>query len=292
MQSFGEDPIAYHLVPVDEWDAAPPGAPFRAASLETEGFVHLTARMAELVKVANSYYRHDPRPYCVLTIARRWVSSPWRYDGDERYPHVYGPIDRRAITEVRPIRRMPDGTFLPIERPDTRQRPDMAALLARLIDAGVRFVVVGSSGAALLGADIVPGDLDICPDPDPANLERLAGVIASIGALPRMGIPGWVTEEDRAAYVPAPEVASLDFLFETPFGDLDLVFHPIGPEGRGTFAYEFLATDAVAIRIGASGVSVASPARLLASKVGGGRPKDLRAREELERLVREHGAAG
>ena len=291
MLSLGEDPIAYHLVPLEVWRAAPIDEPFRAASLETEGFVHLTGRMVELVKVANAYYRDDPRAYLVLTIARRWVTSPWRYDGDERYPHVYGPIDREAITEVRPIPRTIDGTFLPIERPDERQPPDMPALLARLVAAGIRFVVVGSSGAALLGAHFSPGDLDICPDADPANLGRLADLLGALGARPRIGIPGWVTEEDRAGYRPSPDVRSLDFLFETPFGDLDLVFHPIGPEGRGSFDFDTLNAAAVPVTIGDLRVLVAGPGHLLASKVGGGRPKDLRVREELERLVREHGDA-
>jgi uncharacterized protein (DUF952 family) len=109
------DPIAYHLVPVAAWEAAPDSEPFRAASLDVEGFVHLTGRMADLVDVANVLYRDDPRPFLVLTIALRWVTAPWRYDGDERYPHVYGPIDRPAITEVRSIPRELDGSFLPIE---------------------------------------------------------------------------------------------------------------------------------------------------------------------------------
>ena len=63
------DPIAYHLVPADAWEAAPPDEPFRAASLEDEGFVHLTHGAADLVDVANAYYRDDRRPFVVLTIA-------------------------------------------------------------------------------------------------------------------------------------------------------------------------------------------------------------------------------
>ena len=74
----------------------------------------------------------------------------------------------------------------------------MTELLARLVDSGVRFVVVGSSGAALLGADLSPGDLDICPDTDVANLGRLAAYLAGLGARPRVGIPGWVTPEEAA----------------------------------------------------------------------------------------------
>ena len=56
------DPIAYHLVPVEVWAAAPPDKPFRAASLEDEGFIHLTHRMVDLVEVANLFYLGAGRP--------------------------------------------------------------------------------------------------------------------------------------------------------------------------------------------------------------------------------------
>ena len=109
------DTIAYHLVPAAAWKAASPGEPFRAASLDDEGFIHLTHRASDLAEVANRYYRDDPRPYLALTLALDRLTSPWRYDGDERYPHVYGPLDRQAITEVTPIVRDADGTFLSVE---------------------------------------------------------------------------------------------------------------------------------------------------------------------------------
>jgi uncharacterized protein (DUF952 family) len=282
------DPIAYHLVPRAAWEAAPIDEPFRPASLGTEGFVHLTHGMADLVDVANAFYRDDPRPHVVLTIALRWLTSPWRYDGDERYPHVYGPLDRAAITEDRPIDRGADGAFLPIERPDNRLRPDVPALLARLVDAGVAFVVVGSAGAALLGADIAPGDLDIAPDLDPANLGRLAGVLAALDARPRIGIPGWVTEEERAAYRPEAALESLDYDFDTALGDLDLIMRPLGPLPSDDLAYARLIGSARIVQVGGRAVPVAAPENLVASKLGSRRPKDLRVRDELERLAADH----
>lgn len=105
------DPTAYHLVPEAAWLAAPSGEPFRPASLETEGFVHLTHGMAALVEVANRFYRGEPGPHVVLTIALPRLTAPWRYDGDERYPHVYGALDREAITAVGSIGRDADGAF-------------------------------------------------------------------------------------------------------------------------------------------------------------------------------------
>jgi len=110
-----DDSVAYHLVPVVVWLAAPAGEPFRPASLVTEGFVHLTHRMLDLVDVANQFYRDESGPHVVLTIALRSLTAPWRYDGDDRYPHVYGPLDRRAISEVRTISRDAHGAFLPID---------------------------------------------------------------------------------------------------------------------------------------------------------------------------------
>lgn len=120
-----QDPIAYHLIPAEVWERSDPASPLRVASLDDEGFVHLTHRMADLVEVANTFYRADPRPHVVLTIRLASLTSPWRYDGDERFPHVYGPLDGVAITGVRPIDRNDDGTYRPIEPLDLRRWPDL-----------------------------------------------------------------------------------------------------------------------------------------------------------------------
>ena len=117
--------IAYHLAPAGAWDAAPPDLPFRPASLGTDGFVHLTHRLPDLVDVANALYRDELGPHVVLTIALDRLTSRWRYDGDERYPHVYGPLDRAAITEVGSIRRDATGAFLPLDSAEGRGAVEM-----------------------------------------------------------------------------------------------------------------------------------------------------------------------
>ncbi len=109
------DERALHLIPEADWQAAPATDPLRPASLRTEGFVHLTHGPADLIDVANVFYRSVPGPHVVLTVNLAALTVPWRYDGDERFPHVYGPIDRAAIVDVRPIRRRPDGEFLPLD---------------------------------------------------------------------------------------------------------------------------------------------------------------------------------
>jgi uncharacterized protein (DUF952 family) len=104
--------VAYHLVPAAAWEAAGRDAPFRPASLGTEGFVHLTHRMDDLVDVANAFYRDEAGPHVVLTVVLARLGAPWRYDGDRRFPHVYGPLDRAAVVEVRSIGRDASGDFV------------------------------------------------------------------------------------------------------------------------------------------------------------------------------------
>ena len=67
------------------------------------------------LQIANRHRRGDQRPFLLLTIDLDRVSAPWRYDaaGDD-FPHIYGPLNRDAIVDVRPFPRSADGTFLPL----------------------------------------------------------------------------------------------------------------------------------------------------------------------------------
>ena len=102
---------AYHLVPADGWAESPLDRPYAAPSLETEGFVHLTHDPDELMAAGNRHYTADSRPYLALAIDLDRLTVPWRYDGDERFPHAYGPLDRAAVDDVLTVVRDADGTF-------------------------------------------------------------------------------------------------------------------------------------------------------------------------------------
>ncbi len=106
--------LTCHLTPTDRWSASDPDAPLSAPSLTDEGFIHCTTGADEMVATANRHYRADPRDFVVLTVDLDRVTCPWRAD-DERgiYPHVFGPIDRAAILDARPMPRASDGTFVP-----------------------------------------------------------------------------------------------------------------------------------------------------------------------------------
>jgi hypothetical protein len=58
---------------------------------------------------------------------------------------------------------------------------DAKSLFAALVTADVRFIVVGGFAVSAHGYLRGTKDLDIVPDPDPENLQRLAGALSQLG---------------------------------------------------------------------------------------------------------------
>jgi uncharacterized protein (DUF952 family) len=72
-----------------------------------------------MIKVANLFYRKVPGDFVLLFIDTSKLNdstSPLKWESatefDSSFPHIYGPIDRQAIVDVRPIQRTEDGTFV------------------------------------------------------------------------------------------------------------------------------------------------------------------------------------
>jgi hypothetical protein len=59
---------------------------------------------------------------------------------------------------------------------------DVEGLLAALEGAAVHFVVIGGFAVGAHGYPRATKDLDIVPDPDPENLERLASLLTDLNA--------------------------------------------------------------------------------------------------------------
>jgi uncharacterized protein (DUF952 family) len=103
----------FHLIPIEIWTEADPASPLVRESLAGEGFIHCTDGAAALIATAERHYRDDPRPFLALTVDLDALTSPWRFDDPGKpYPHIYGPIDRGAITGISKVTRDSDGRFL------------------------------------------------------------------------------------------------------------------------------------------------------------------------------------
>lgn len=110
--------MTFHLAPESVWLAHQLQAAYRPEGFEAEGFIHCTDGEALLIDVGNRYYRDDPRPYVVLDVDLARVSAPVVYEDEARqFPHIYGPIEREAVSRVRRVVRGLDGAFLSIGGP-------------------------------------------------------------------------------------------------------------------------------------------------------------------------------
>ena len=163
---------------------------------------------------------------------------------------------------------------------------DAEGLLQRLHDAGVRYVIVGGFAVIAHGIQRSTADLDICPDPEPENLARLAGVLRDLEA--RHAEAGEFGP-DEFPYEPA-DPAQLseggNFRLDTSLGGLDVMQWIRGIPGE--LAYPELARDAITAEVRGIPVSVCSRAHLVAMKRAADRPLDRADLEQLE----DHGAAG
>lgn len=101
-------PVIYHILPVPVWEGLQGKAEYRAPSLESEGFIHASASLAQVLWVANRIYREEPR-LVVLTMDRAQIKAPVKdemaRDGDGPFPHVYGPVNLEAVVEARDLAR-------------------------------------------------------------------------------------------------------------------------------------------------------------------------------------------
>ncbi len=168
----------------------------------------------------------------------------------------------------------------------------MAQLNARQLVLGlarydVRYVLFGTLGAIAYGAELETRDMDICPTTDGDNLTRLAALLREWDAKPRY-VPGYNDEAACLAWTPdPPTVENLDHDFATPYGSLDPVPAPFGPNGvADRFTYDTLASRATPSSAFGSPILVAHIDDLIASKVSRRRPKDLRVEAELQRIRR------
>ncbi len=141
--------IVLHLIAAAAWKQLGADERVTNASLENEGFIHCTDEPDVMLRVANEFYSGEPGDFVVLHVEVDALSSEcvWEAaahigdrtgqttsggdadagvdadvdvdadaDVDETvratlFPHVYGPIDRRAVLGVQPIRRDPSGRF-------------------------------------------------------------------------------------------------------------------------------------------------------------------------------------
>jgi predicted nucleotidyltransferase len=150
-------------------------------------------------------------------------------------------------------------------------------LLATIDRHGVRYVVIGGLAAILHGAPHVTTDVDIVPDEDRSNLERLSAALKELNARIRVtGEPDGIPFDHSAESLARVQIWNL----VTDRGNLDLTFVPIGTRG-----YADLVRDAEPMSVRGIQVPVASLADVIRSKEAAGRERDRLVLPTLRRLL-------
>jgi uncharacterized protein (DUF952 family) len=107
----------YHIAYASDWEQAKADGEYTASTkgrtLAEQGFIH-AGDVPQVAPVANMIYGDDDG-LVVLVIDTERLQSEVKYDPvsgwDAPFPHIYGPINPDAVTDVLPLERGDDGRF-------------------------------------------------------------------------------------------------------------------------------------------------------------------------------------
>lgn len=145
--------LIFHVSADGDWAAVPDGGTYdvstRGASLAEVGYLHASFHH-QVDGVLDRFYG-DADDLALLVVETDRLTVPWRVDpvGDDRFPHVLGPLRREDVVEVVPLTRTVDGAVdvpwllptvlragdLAVRAAGEADRPLLAAFFA---DAGLR----------------------------------------------------------------------------------------------------------------------------------------------------------
>ena len=158
--------------------------------------------------------------------------------------------------------------------PSVEEAFDPAPVVERFARAGVDFVLIGGVAGGAHGSSYGTFDVDLAYARDRENLERIAEVLRSLGAVLR-GAPA-----DVPFQLDARSLASgANFTFSTSLGSIDIL-----ADLAGAPRYERLKADAMTIEVRGQQIRVASLDHLIAMKEAAGRTKDKLMATEYRKL--------
>jgi hypothetical protein len=151
---------------------------------------------------------------------------------------------------------------------------DYNKLISLLVENDIEFIIVGGAAATAHGAARLTLDLDVVYKRDVVNLDRIVRALKPLEPYLRGAPPGlpfeWSIETLQKG---------LNFTLTTTLGALDLLGEIVGGG-----SYEKLRADTIEIEIAGMKCLCLSLERLIEVKRAAGRPRDLEAIAELEKI--------
>ena len=149
----------FHIATAADWAAARRSGAYttstRGRTLEQEGFLH-ASRREQVPGTYRAFYADAREPLVLLTIDTDRLDVPWREDevGEDRFPHIYGPLSPDAVVAAQPFG--PDGSLPSFSRLFAQEMLWRAGLgIVAMLLAGLGAQLAGQTGldaAPLVGA--------------------------------------------------------------------------------------------------------------------------------------------
>jgi glyoxylase I family protein len=102
----------YHIISTPDWSQAQTTGKHRAASLDSEGFIHCSTK-DHVLWAANKHYS-GVKDLRLLAIDPQKISATWRFDpvpGIGMFPHIYGELNLDAVVRSEPLVSDETGEF-------------------------------------------------------------------------------------------------------------------------------------------------------------------------------------
>ena len=113
-----------HCIPKKDWDSMKELKQFGQPMLDASGFIHCSS-VAYFWRVAPNFAK-DSEERLLLCIDTDRLDAPVRWEDLEgcgrEYPHIYGLVNREAVTAVLPYRKDAQGNW--IKNPELSSTPN------------------------------------------------------------------------------------------------------------------------------------------------------------------------
>jgi uncharacterized protein (DUF952 family) len=95
-------PVIYHLTTLQEWEEAQDQGSYAPSSYEREGFIHCATEEQLDGVIQKHFQQHENLVKLIIDPTR--LTERLKYekvgDGDQEYPHIYGPLNLEAVTQI------------------------------------------------------------------------------------------------------------------------------------------------------------------------------------------------
>jgi uncharacterized protein (DUF952 family) len=104
--------LIFHITPRDHWLHDQNQRVYRADSLDSQGFIHCSFQN-QLLRTANKWFQGQ-QDLVVLCIDSDRLTAELRLEESEPgeiFPHLYGPLNLDAVSDVTALLTKPNGEF-------------------------------------------------------------------------------------------------------------------------------------------------------------------------------------